>query len=212
MLACPLCNISGAIFFVDHATSRGYVHCRECDIRFLRPSDRLSLAEEQAHYNHHNNNVDDARYQSFVSPVCDEVKKRISLGGEGLDFGSGSGPVVAKILRGIGYPVELYDPIFLPDRRALERSYDFVVTTEVAEHFFEPMVEFRRLFGLLKLGGSLIVMTLLVSDDTGFENWHYRVDPTHVVFYSDRTFKWILNEIGFSRLEIVSPRVVVLTK
>ena len=212
MLDCPLCKISGTLLYVDAVTSKGYVHCRGCDLRFLRASDRLSLDAEQAHYEHHNNDVDDFRYQAFVSPACDEIRKRVSVGASGLDFGCGPASAAAKLLRDCGYKVELYDPIFLPDARALERDYDFVVATEVVEHFFAPLAEFQKLHGLLKVGGALVVMTLLVSDEVDFDRWYYRIDPTHVAFYSAETFDWIMNQTGFSCVEIISPRVVVLTK
>jgi SAM-dependent methyltransferase len=209
---CPLCAGAGAPICFDESSGKEYSHCRRCDLRFLRPSDRLSLAEERVHYSHHNNDVMDTRYQAFVSPLIDAIKARVRPGSSGLDFGSGPGPVLSKMMRSDGYEVELYDPIFCADERALERTYDFVAMSEVAEHLFDPLFEFKKLHALLKPGGILAVMTLFAPEDAAFAQWYYRRDPTHVVFYSERSFAWIKDNVGFSSVETDSRRVAVLTK
>ena len=33
-----------------------------------------------------------------------------------------------------------------------------------------------------------------MSCDSLFKDWHYRRDPTHVVFYNERTFEIIANQ------------------
>ena len=34
-------------------------------------------------------------------------------------------------------------------------------------------------------------MTTFIPDNEKFENWYYRRDPTHVVFYNKKTFDFI---------------------
>ncbi len=58
----------------------------------------------------------------------------------------------------------------------------------MAEHFHHPHAEFTRLRALLRPGGWLAVMTCFQTDDARFAQWHYRKDPTHVVFYREATF------------------------
>ncbi|MEM9442243.1 MAG: methyltransferase domain-containing protein, partial [Pseudomonadota bacterium] len=86
-----------------------------------------------------------------------------------------------------------------------------VTLSEVAEHFFEPASEFDRLGALLKPGGWLGVMTSFQTDDGRFRHWHYRRDPTHVVFYRARTFEVLAEQRGWL-LEIPSKDVALLRK
>jgi len=90
-----------------------------------------------------------------------------------------------------GFPTALYDPFFAPDPAPLAETYDFVVCTETAEHFFDPRAEFDRLDGLLRPGGWLGVMTEVVDDARPFGEWRYARDPTHACFYRDETLAWI---------------------
>jgi cyclopropane fatty-acyl-phospholipid synthase-like methyltransferase len=89
------------------------------------------------------------------------------------------------MLREVGHTVRLYDPLFFPDAAPLAARHDFITCTEVAEHFHRPGKEFERLAAMLRPGGWLAVMTCFQTDDARFEQWHYRKDPTHVVFYRD---------------------------
>lgn len=66
---------------------------------------------------------------------------------------------------------------FASDESVLSDRYDFIACTEVAEHFYNPAAEFRRIDGLLEPGGWLGLMTGLVDDAMDFANWHYRRGP-----------------------------------
>ncbi len=116
---------------------------------------------------------------------------------EGLDYGCGPGPALARILEEAGHRVCLYDPFFYPDRSVLDRTYDFVTCTETAEHFHDPAGEFARLDRLLKTGGGLGVMTCFRQPGRDFASWHYRRDPTHVVFYREATFRRLAERFGW---------------
>jgi hypothetical protein len=43
-------------------------------------------------------------------------------------------------------------------------------------------------------------MTCFQTDDSRFAHWHYRRDPTHVVFYREETLRFLAAERGFSCL------------
>src|SRR5690606_15211980 len=107
-----------------------------------------------------------------------------------------------------GHQMSLYDPVFQPDTEALQRTYDFITCTEVAEHFHQPAQEFDRLNTLLKPGGWLAIMTSFQTDDSAFANWHYRRDPTHVVIYKEETFYWLARHYGW-RCEIPGKNVAL---
>ena len=91
-----------------------------------------------------------------------------------------------------GYSAALYDPIFHPDESVLARTYDFITCTETVEHFATPRADFLNAYtGLLVPGGWIGIMTDILEDREGFGDWYYHRDPTHVAFYSRRTFRWI---------------------
>ena len=105
---------------------------------------------------------------------------------------SNSGPY--EILKKDGYLVDLYDPFFYPNKSIFSNKYNFITCTEAAEHFFNPQKEFESMDSILEDNGILAIMTSFLSNIEDFENWYYRRDPTHVVFYSQETFKVIARQ------------------
>jgi hypothetical protein len=93
------------------------------------------------------------------------------------------------MLREAGHRIAVYDPFFADDPAVLRGTYDFITCTETAEHFHDPAAEFDRFDRLLRPGGWLGVMTCFQTDDAAFRDWHYRRDPTHVVFYKRETLE-----------------------
>jgi hypothetical protein len=177
---------------------RDYWRCGTCEARFLDPGQRLSPQEEVARYRQHENDVDDPRYRQFLSKLAEPLLERLEPGLCGLDYGCGPGPALAAMLREAGHDMALYDPFFHPDPSALERRYDFIACTETAEHFHHPAEEFDRLDRLLRRGGWLGLMTCFQTDDARFADWHYRRDPTHVVFYREATMHTIAAMRGWT--------------
>ena len=54
-------------------------------------------------------------------------------------------------------------------------------------------------------------MTIFQTDDARFAGWHYRRDPTHVVFYRESTLAFIANRIGWT-MEIPRANVAIFRK
>jgi hypothetical protein len=208
---CPLCFSSSKIFFTDQKSGHNYYHCSKCDLRFLDPIKHLNSTQELARYKIHQNDVADINYQNFVRPMLQLVIKNTKSSDEGLDFGCGEAPALSHLLTQQGYKVSLYDPYFKPDHARLSQKYDFIIATEVAEHFYKPHEEFFRIKNLLNPQGSLGVMTSLFTELTNFETWHYRRDPTHVCFYSEATFRWIAKYYGFKSFECCDNRLIWLS-
>jgi SAM-dependent methyltransferase len=188
--ACPVCRAPASEAFVRVA-GRRYWRCGACEARFLDPGQLPSRQEEYAHYRHHENDPNDPRYRHFLAKLAEPLLCRLAPGSRGLDYGCGPGPALAAMLREAGHDVALHDPFFCPDPEALERTYDFITCTEVAEHFHDPATEFERLDAMLRPGGWLAIMTGFQTDDARFADWYYRRDPTHVVFYRERTLRTI---------------------
>ena len=200
--ACPVCRAALPRRFVD-VQERTYWRCDHCEATFLDPCYRLAQEEELAHYRHHQNERDDPRYRGFLSKLADPLLKKLKPGMTGLDYGCGQGPALAAMLEEAGLTMSLYDPFFHDDRAVLKQRYDVITLSEVAEHLFDPAQEFDFLAQRLKPDGWLGVMTCFQTDDDRFASWHYRRDPTHVVFYRYRTFEVIAAERG---LRLASPR------
>lgn len=197
MRTCPVCRAGGVRPF-QMAEGRAYHCCEICEARFLDPAHYPTAEAERAHYALHENDPDDPRYRRFLSKLAEPLLDRLSPGASGLDYGCGPGPALAAMLREAGHAVALYDPVFAPDPAPLACSYDFIACTETAEHFHAPADEFDRLDGLLRPGGWLALMTCFQTDDARFAGWHYRMDPTHVVFYRERTLRRLAGLRGWS--------------
>jgi len=194
---CPVCRSPGPRPFAELA-GRRYFRCETCLATFLHPAQRPGPEAERAQYDLHQNDPDDPRYRRFLARLAGPLRARLAPGATGLDYGCGPGPALAAMLREAGHPMALWDPVYAPDPAPLGQRHDFVTCTEVAEHFHDPAAEFDQLGGLLRPGGWLGVMTCFQTDDAAFARWHYRLDPTHVVFYRRETLAHVAALRGWS--------------
>lgn len=195
--ACPVCRATVPQPFAS-ITGRDYWRCTVCAARFLDPRQRLAREAERALYLLHANDPADAGYRRFLSKLVGPLLARLPTDARGLDYGCGPGPALAAMLREAGHEVALYDPLFQPDRAPLRATYDFVTCTETVEHFHHPAEEFEHLMALVRPGGWLAIMTCFQTDDARFARWHYRRDPTHVVFYRETTLRDLASARGWS--------------
>lgn len=207
---CILCNFPDTpLIFQDQSCN--YYGCSNCGLYFMDPDNRLPKNEEKKRYDLHENDPDDPRYREFLSQIYDPMRKRLSSGLFGLDYGSGPGPTLHLMFEDAGFKMNVFDPFYQPDKSVLKQTYDFIVTTETAEHFYHPAEEFDRLWDLINPGGMLGVMTMQLRNPSTFDSWHYRKDDTHVVFYQIKTFEWLSKKYG-AILEIINDRVVLMLK
>ncbi|MEZ4819250.1 MAG: class I SAM-dependent methyltransferase [Bdellovibrionota bacterium] len=191
---CVLCRTNATFFVELHKSS--YYRCLQCQLIFLDPAQRPTRQEEKNKYDLHQNSPTDPGYRSFLSPVVEEVKKRVHRQSIGLDFGCGPGPTVSVMLEEAGHVCRNYDPIYQPDVSVLAQRYDFITCTEVIEHCFDPLQEIRSMKNMLKPAGFIALMTLFFDDPTSFAHSHYHRDPTHVVFFNQKVFQWIANQLN----------------
>lgn len=205
---CILCDNPSTFLSENIHHKRTYFQCTVCDCAFLNPEVYLSPEEEKERYLTHNNDVEDVRYQNFVSPIVNAVLSRFSTDDIGLDFGSGTGPVISKMLKDKGYTILPYDPFFTPNDEPLKQQYNYIVSCEVIEHFHHPFKEFAQLKRLLKPDGMLICMTDLYTEDKDFDTWGYPNDPTHTIFYRPKTLEWIKDNMGFENV-LIEKRLII---
>lgn len=208
--ACPVCRAPSPKHFLD-VEELVYWRCGACEARFLDPGQRPDAGQEHAHYLHHENDPGDPGYRRFLSKLTEPLLKKLEPGLRGLDYGCGPGPALAAMLREAGYDMALYDPYFHHDTQPLLQTYDFITCSEVAEHFHEPAQQFDRLDLMLRPGGWLAVMTCFQTDDARFAGWHYRKDPTHVIFYREATLRLVAAQRGWT-CEIPAKDVALMRK
>ncbi len=189
-LNCPLC-LSDDIGAFFHDRRRPYARCRSCALICVPPAYFLSPEAEKAEYDLHRNTPDDRGYRKFLQRVFKPLNERLLPHSRGLDFGSGPGPTLSVMFEEAGHSMTLYDRFYAADTDAVTQTYDFITATEVFEHLHQPRQELERLWGCLKPGGILGVMTKLARDREAFAGWHYIRDLTHVSFFSEITIHWL---------------------
>jgi SAM-dependent methyltransferase len=203
---CPLCGSASENFYKNI-----FYVCINCEGIFKPKHLHLSLENEKARYKEHNNDVEDIRYQNFVSPITNSILQNHLPTDKGLDFGSGTGPVISKVLIDKKYNILQYDPFFCNKPSLLEQEYDYIACCEVIEHFADPKKEFSLLYKLLRNKGKLYCMTYIYRDNIDFSSWFYKHDPTHVFFYKEKTINWIKNYFDLHNVEIHN-RLIVFEK
>jgi 2-polyprenyl-3-methyl-5-hydroxy-6-metoxy-1,4-benzoquinol methylase len=197
---CPLCNSSGETFY-KFKNNHFYI-CSNCLAIYVAKNKLPDLESEKKRYLKHYNDVNDKKYQKFVSPITTAVRKEFSIRDSGLDFGAGTGSAVSQVLQNYGYSIIEYDPFFHNYPDLLKQKYDFIASCEVIEHFHNPYKEFQLLRSLLKPSGKLFCMTNLYNDNINFHTWYYKNDLTHVIIYQKETIFWIKKMFNFKHVYI----------
>lgn len=188
---CPLCLAEQIVFF-HQDSRRHYYQCLQCQLVFADRNSVLSPQAELAQYQLHQNDLADAGYRRFLQRLATPLLQRLAETGlQGLDFGCGPGPLLAKMLTEAGQHVALWDPYFACDEQVLQQQYDFISCTEAIEHFVQPAREWALWLSLLKPGAVLAIMTKRYTTKAAFAGWHYKLDPTHVSFFSAHTFNFL---------------------
>ncbi|SIQ43990.1 class I SAM-dependent methyltransferase [Halanaerobium kushneri] len=180
-----------------------YYHCHNCEAIFIDSAEIVDQAEEKERYEGHDNNHQNEGYVQMFQDFLDEViEPYIDLDkiNDALEFGCGPGPVLADLIQSRGPEVDRYDPYFFPEKVFSDKRYDLITSTEVFEHFSDPVKEMELLTSHLRENAYLAVMTSFHPGPEEFEDWWYKWDPTHIVFYNQKTFKKIASDFD---LEIV---------
>ena len=190
MINCPLCQ-SSQISSTSHKVwpAESHNHCSVCDLIFLKKEFRLSNEKEKERYSHHKNDLKFPSYRKYLSQfIVDHDKfKNLKI----LDFGCGPHENLAILLNELNVAADSFDPFFGPALKSPTPKYDIIFAIEVFEHFHEPMMELIKLQKMLNSSGIVKIYTQLHQGTEHFYNWWYARDPTHVVFYSNKTANWI---------------------
>ena len=194
-MKCPLCAYHNTSLLLE-ADLREYWSCPKCFIIFVPPKFFIPQKEEVRRYLEHDNHLGNEGYVKMFQQKINVIKKECPEIRTILDYGCGYEPVLKAMLEHEGYQVDVYDLNFFPNEKP-KNKYDLVISTETFEHIKNPNKALTHIIPKISNRGYLAVMTrfyplnnLTLCLDS-FSKWYYKRDPTHVGFYSQKTFSWI---------------------
>lgn len=206
MKNCLICDELAQNAWLKTPDGKEYLRCSRCELVWLAPQFRVSLEREKARYLQHNNHLEDPSYINYLARLFDQMRPFLAAHSVGLDFGCGPVKGLEFLLAKEDFSLISYDPIFFSHAKLQHHNYDFIFCSEVAEHFFNPLEGFKELDSLLKKKAILGISSHFYPvEKDAFENWNYRRDFTHVVFYSEKTVHYLANLFGWKILSIQSP-------
>lgn len=210
---CPCCHTPSPAFHYDAERSLDYFLCTQCGTAFHDPTLRLSGESEKKRYDLHENDITQSGYQNFLKPLLDELRGPWPVHSRALDFGCGPTQSLKNLVVDSNLEWSVYDKFYAEDESVFAHRFDVVAASEVFEHLHDPRFEFQRIAKSLKPGGQLWIMTSLFHPETtAFAQWPYRRDPTHIVFYSPESFRYLAREFGFEEPVFPHARVIGLRK
>jgi len=195
-MQCIICdNITEP--FTDTQMGVETYHCTHCAVIFKDPKIHENFTTQKQRYDLHENSADDAGYRNYFQQFLDFVLPQMDTPVTALDFGCGRSTLLCDMLAEQGIASEAYDPIYHPDMAYKNKQYDLITSVEVFEHLHDPMAVFKALISHLKPGGTLAIRTeFSCSQKEAYLQWYYRRDPTHVVFFTPRTFETMCERVG----------------
>ena len=214
-MTCPLCHSPPE--FLIKADRREYHLCPVCQLIFVPSRFFLTSEKEIERYLEHNNSLESEGYVNMFREKINIVQDHCAEIQSVLDYGCGYEPVLKTLLEREGYATDGYDPYFFPELKT-GVTYDCIVSTETFEHLKLPGDEIQRMAALLAPRGYLAVMTQFYPttdrspDITGFLDWYYKRDPTHICFYGPKTFEWIARHHNFDIILDNDKDFVILQK
>lgn len=209
------CKICGqpTIELIDNQMKCTYDMCESCLFTYRQEQYHLTTAIEKERYSMHENNFESVGYVNMFKTLIHDFIEPHNIKGKGLEYGSGPGPVLKVLLEDLGNEMYDYDPYFNNNTEYLNHQYDFITSTEVFEHFSDPMKEINHLDSLLKKGGYLIIMTSFrLESNERFLGWYYKRDETHVSFYALKTFEEIAQKLNYQIIDTNNKNSIVLKK
>jgi len=210
---CEICN-ANVYCIEDEKKGFRYYRCNLCGFIALDAKQRVDSIREKEQYDQHNNGFNDTGYvemfEDFIAQAIAPYSVNIK---SALDFGSGPGPVLCKLLEKRGLKVDIYDLYYAPEKVYSERSYDLITSTEVFEHLSKPMEVLEELVSHLNPNGYVVLMTKFPpKEDKEFLNWWYRRDPTHISFFTPKSFEIMAQKVGLKVLKTINNNIVVFQK
>ena len=209
---CKICNTKTRELY-DSQLKLTYDVCDNCGFIHKQEQYHVSPSEELTEYKKHNNSFEEKGYIKMFEDFISNYITPLHVTGNGLDYGSGPGPVLKELLRRQGLDMYDYDVFFQPSDEYLNHKYDLITSTEVIEHLSDPLGVLKKLRSILKPGGFLALMTNFNTlSDEEFLKWWYRRDKTHVSFFRAKTLEKIADMLNLDVVTHNSKNVIVLRR
>jgi len=213
MHQCKICQADVSLLS-DSKKELSYYRCCSCGFVYLDDKFIVDKESEKSQYDMHENSFESAGYvkmfEDFIEKAILPYEKDIN---NSLEFGCGSGPVLAELLRRKGLSVDIYDLYFYPKKVYEGKTYDLITSTEVFEHLRNPIEVLKLLVEHTNDKGYIVLMTKFPpKDDKEFLAWWYRRDPTHISFFTPESFEVMAEKVGLKVLKIIDNNIVVFQK
>lgn len=209
---CLICNTLTQTF-VDEKTGIIYFHCPHCECISKSPENFTQIFEQKERYDLHDNDPEHEGYRAYFGRFLDFVLPLVEDPKTALDFGCGRSTLLADLMRERGIVCDYYDPIYYPVKPNHSKKYGLIVSTEVFEHLHDPKTVFSGLYSMLEKGGYLAIQTQFHPNNTeAFKKWYYHQDPTHIVFFTSKTFQVLCDLYGFGHIKDNEKNMVVIRK
>lgn len=192
-----ICKLCGSLDAADFCTgrTRKFIKCKSCGLIFVPAQDYLSIDDERARYDLHDNTSQNAGYVEYLAKCAAIVKQVVKPGSRVLDFGAGKNAVLTQMLAEEGYRCDAYDPLYSADTLTGNNKYDCIVICEVIEHLRDINADMELVKMSCAENAVIIIRTQLYVSDEKFTKWWYMQDLTHINFFSKRTIETLAERL-----------------
>jgi methyltransferase family protein len=214
MEICKLCKSKNVITYQHPKFDMIFHECLDCQVIYKDDLQIMSEEDEKKIYDLHENSIENQGYVNFLTNFVDSSVIPFIKKGSALDFGSGPEPVLQYILNNkYQFNCEIYDYYYAKHTEVFDKTYDLITSTEVFEHLSDPVGTLNNFHKLLNAQGIVSIMTLFhPKDKKTFFEWFYIRDPSHIIFFTPKTFEVISKLTGFQVVDSNNYRYITLKK
>lgn len=211
---CKLCNSKHMITYKHPKFDIVFHECLNCQVIYKDNLQKLSEEDEKKIYDLHENSIENKGYVNFLTNFVDSSVIPFIKKGKALDFGSGPEPVLQQILNTkYQFNCDIYDYYYAKHIEVFEKTYDLITSTEVFEHLSDPVDILNKFHKMLKDQGIVSIMTLFHPKNKElFFDWFYIRDPSHIIFFTPKTFEILAKITKFRVIDTNNYRYITLKK
>jgi len=211
-MQCLICQNKTA-GFLDDSLGVKFWHCKNCDLIFKDKKLFQDFESQKQRYDLHQNNPEDSGYRAYFQKFLDFVLPYINTPNlKALDYGCGESILLADMMLGSNIHTIAYDPIYHPLDLDKTAKFDIITSVEVFEHLTDVLQSFKEISSMLNQNGILAIRTEFHHGIDGMSKWYYPKDPTHILFFTTKTFLVLCDIYGFEYLGDNGKNMVLLRK
>jgi len=191
-----------------------FYSCSRCELIFKEPSLFQSFDIQKERYDLHHNLSTDLGYRKYFQYFLDFVMPLLDMeisGSSVLDWGCGRSRLLCDMMEELGMRATPYDPIYHPDI-TINTRYKLVTSVEVFEHLHDPLSTMKSITKRVDNAGMLAIRTEFHPPIQDFNNWYYPKDPTHILFYTPKTFRILCDMFGYEYISDNGKNIILVRK